>query len=170
MHISSYHRFFSRARWTTDAVGLTLADLVIDKLLPHGVIRLVVDDTLGRHTGKRIAAASMHRDPLLSTGRRPFLHWGHVWVVLSIEVELFSKSWALPVLFRLHRNEKRCKAEKRSPCSGTCSMVSAVGPRDSLCSPGTSTRPGPLSATCSRHYAEPLGDKDFLIRRLRRVT
>jgi hypothetical protein len=112
-HISSYHRFFSRARWVTDEVGLTLAGLVIDKLVPGGVIRLVVDDTLGRHTGKRIAAASMHRDPLLSTGRRPFFHWGHIWVVLAIEVELFDKSWALPVLFRLHRSEKRCKADKR---------------------------------------------------------
>jgi hypothetical protein len=28
-------------------------------------------------------------------------------------VELFDKSWALPVLFRLHRSEKRCKAERR---------------------------------------------------------
>lgn len=112
-HISSYHRFFSRARWTTDAVGMKLAALVIERLVPTGVIRLVVDDTLGRHTGKCIAAASMHRDPLLSTGRRPFFHWGHVWVVLAIEVTLFDKSWALPVLFRLHRNEKRCKAEKR---------------------------------------------------------
>jgi hypothetical protein len=112
-HISSYHRFFSRARWTTDAVGLKLAALVIERLVPGGVIRLVVDDTLGRHTGKCIAAASMHRDPLLSTGRRPFFHWGHVWVVLAVEVTLFDKSWALPVLFRLHRSEKRCKAEKR---------------------------------------------------------
>jgi SRSO17 transposase len=74
-HISSYHRFFSRARWTTDEVGLTLADLVVRRLAPRGVIRLVVDDTLGRHTGKRISGASMHRDPLLSTGRRPFFHW-----------------------------------------------------------------------------------------------
>jgi hypothetical protein len=112
-HISSYHRFFSRARWATDEVGLTLAGLVIESLVPSGVVHLVVDDTLGRHTGKRIAAASMHRDPLLSTGRRPFFHWGHVWVVLSIEVELFDKSWALPLLFRLHRSEKRCKSEKR---------------------------------------------------------
>lgn len=112
-HISSYHRFFSRARWTTDKVELTLADLVIKTLLPSGVIHLVVDDTLERHTGKRIAAASMHRDPLLSTQRRAFFHWGHVWVVLAIEVELFDKSWALPVLFRLHRSAKRCKAEKR---------------------------------------------------------
>jgi hypothetical protein len=112
-HISSYHRFFSRARWTTDEVGLTLADLVVRRFAPKGIVRLVVDDTLGRHTGKRISGASMHRDPLLSTGRRPFFHWGHVWVVLAIEVELFDKSWALPVLFRLHRSEKRCKAEKK---------------------------------------------------------
>jgi len=49
----------------------------------------------------------------LSTGRRPFFHWGHIWVVLAIEVERFDKSWALPVLFRLHRSEKRCKADKR---------------------------------------------------------
>jgi hypothetical protein len=112
-HISSYHRFFSRARWTTDEVGLTLAALIIERLSPKGVIRLVVDDTLGRHTGKRISGASMHRDPLLSTGRMPFFHWGHVWVVLAIEVQLFDKSWALPVLFRLHRSEKRCKAEKK---------------------------------------------------------
>jgi len=55
----------------------------------------------------------MHRDPLLSTGRRPFFHWGHVWVVLSIEVTVFDKSWALQVLFRLHRSEKRCTAEKK---------------------------------------------------------
>lgn len=112
-HISSFHRFFSRGQWTTDAVGLILADLVVQHLAPTGTVRLVIDDTLGRHTGKRIAAASMHRDPLLSTGRRLFFHWGHVWVVLAIEVRLFDKSWALPVLFRLHRTEKRCKAEKR---------------------------------------------------------
>lgn len=112
-HICSYHRFFSRGRWATDEIGLVLAALVIDQLSATGVVRLIVDDTLGRHTGKRIAAASMHRDPLLSTGRQLFFHWGHVWVVLAIEVTLFDKSWALPILFRLHRSEKRCKKEKR---------------------------------------------------------
>jgi hypothetical protein len=112
-HICSYHRFFSRGRWATDEVGLVLAALVIGQLAATGVVRLIVDDTLGRHTGKRIAAASMYRDPLLSTASRLFFHWGHVWVVLAIEVTLFNKSWALPVLFRLHRSEKRCKKEKR---------------------------------------------------------
>jgi len=113
-HISSFHRFFSRAKWSMDEVGFTLAELIIEHLVPTGVIRLVVDDTLGRHTGKQIAAASMHRDPLLSTARRASFSWGHVWVVLSIQVVLFDKDWALPVLFRLHRSEKRCKEEKRA--------------------------------------------------------
>jgi len=112
-HISSFHRFFSQGSWLMDEVGFVLAELVIKHLVPTGGIRLVVDDTLGRHTGKRIAAASMHRDPLLSTGRKSSFSWGHVWVVLSVEVALFDKSWALPVLFRLHRSEKRCKKEKR---------------------------------------------------------
>lgn len=113
-HISSFHRFFSQASWLMDEVGLTLAELIIKRLAPAGAIRLVVDDTLGRHTGKQIAAASMHRDPLLSTGRRASFSWGHVWVVLAIELPLFGKSRALPVLFRLHRSEKRCKKEKRA--------------------------------------------------------
>ena len=55
-----------------------------------------------------------NRDPLLTVGRRLFFHWGDVWVVLAIEVTLFEKSWALPILFRLHRSEKRCKTEKRA--------------------------------------------------------
>jgi hypothetical protein len=55
----SYHRFFSRARWTTDEVGLTLAALLIERLAPKGGIRLVVDDTPGRHTGKLISGASI---------------------------------------------------------------------------------------------------------------
>lgn len=112
-HISSFHRFFSRGRWTTDEVGMVMARLIVRTLVPEGPVHVLVDDTLGRHTGKRIAAASMHRDPLLSTAKRPFFHWGHVWVVAAIEVELFGKRWALPVLMRLHRTEKRCKAEGR---------------------------------------------------------
>jgi hypothetical protein len=114
-HISSFHRFFSRGRWNTDAVGLVLIQLIDCYLLkPGAVVVAPVDDTLGRHTGKKIAAASMHRDPLLSTGRRPFFHWGHVWVVLSINVYAFGKTWALPALVRLYRSKKRCAAEKKA--------------------------------------------------------
>jgi hypothetical protein len=113
-HVSSFHRFFSRGRWEPDEIGLVLVRLIDRYLLETGaVIVAPLDDTLGRHTGKKIAGASMHRDPLLSTGRRPFFHWGHVWVVLAINVYAFGKTWALPVLVRLYRSKKRCAAEKR---------------------------------------------------------
>ena len=112
-HISSFHRFFSKARWATDALGIVLVGAIDARLDPEAALVAPVDDTLGRHTGKEIAAASMHRDPLQSTGRRLFFHWGHVWVVLSINVPMFGKTWALPVLFRLYRSKKRCKADKK---------------------------------------------------------
>jgi hypothetical protein len=113
-HIRTFHRFFAEGRWATDKVGLVLVRL-IDRLLPPGVAVVVaIDDTLGRHTGKRIAAASMHRDPLLSTGRRPFFHWGHVWVTAGINIYAFGKTWCLPVLVRLYRSLKRCKRDKRN--------------------------------------------------------
>ena len=72
-----------------------------------------MDDTLGRHTGKRIAAAGMHRDPLLSTATRALFHWGHVWVVLSLNLPAFGKVWSLPVLFRLYRSKQQCQRQKR---------------------------------------------------------
>jgi hypothetical protein len=33
-HISSFHRFFSRGRWTTDEVGIALARLIVRRLVP----------------------------------------------------------------------------------------------------------------------------------------
>jgi len=112
-HISSFHRFFSRGRWVTDEVGLVMVRLVVSLLPADAVVVAPVDDTLGRHTGKCIAAASMHRDPLLSTAKRLFFHWGHVWVVLSINVYCFGKTWALPVLLPLYRSKKRCAKDGR---------------------------------------------------------
>jgi hypothetical protein len=107
-HISSFHRFFARGRWITDEVGLVMVRLVVSLLDPKAPIVVPIDDTLGRHTGKRIAAACMHHDPLLSSANWSFFHWGHLWVVLSINVYCFDKTWALPVLFRLYRSKQRC--------------------------------------------------------------
>ncbi|WP_437945328.1 transposase [Sorangium sp. So ce296] len=112
--IRSFHRFFSKSIWERDALGLTLVravDALVERDQP---LVAAVDDTLGRHTGKKIAAASMHRDPLLSTATRVAFHWGHVWVVLGIIVQLFHKTWCLPVLFRLYRSEKLCQQQGRA--------------------------------------------------------
>lgn len=112
-HISSFHRFFAKARWSLDGVSLVLVRLLDDLLPVKRTVVVVIDDTLGRHTGKMIAGASMHRDPLLSTGKRPVFHWGHVWVVAGLCLELFGKTWCLPVLVRLYRSPKLCTASRQ---------------------------------------------------------
>src|SRR5713226_3750404 len=85
-HISVFHRFFSRAQWSLDAVGHVVFTLAVSWVPADQPLYLLVDDTLARKSGKCIALGSMHHDPLLSTGRKPFFHFGHVWVVLALWV------------------------------------------------------------------------------------
>src|SRR5262245_45339606 len=51
-HSSSYHRLFSAARWSLDAVGLAVFDLIA----PHlgDVVLLGLDDTLARKRGLKM--------------------------------------------------------------------------------------------------------------------
>jgi hypothetical protein len=51
-----------------------------------------------------------HLDPVRSTRRHRIFAFGHVWVVLAVLVRLpmTSRPWALPILFRLYRNEREC--------------------------------------------------------------
>jgi hypothetical protein len=52
----------------------------------------------------------MHHDPLLSSGRKPFFSFGHVWVVLALWVPLpmgQQRGFALPILVRLYTGAKR---------------------------------------------------------------
>jgi len=111
---SCYHRFFSQARWTVDAVGRVMLTMVLKFIPEDAPIVVAVDDTLNRKTGKRIWAAGMHHDPLLSTARRAVFSFGHNWVVLSVQLRLpFApdKVWSLPILMRLYRR----KQKKREP-------------------------------------------------------
>ena len=67
-------------------------------------VELVLDDTLTRRSGKKVALAGMHRDPLLRQGKRAFFSYGHVFVVLAVHVSvpaLATTGWALPFMFRL---------------------------------------------------------------------
>jgi Transposase DDE domain len=71
---------------------------------------LLGDDTLARKQGKCVSLASMHHDPLLSTARKPFCSFGHVWVVLALWVPLpmgRGRGFALPLLVRLYTGAKR---------------------------------------------------------------
>ena len=109
-HISVFHRFFSRAAWSLDALGHVVFVLAL-RVLPAGQPLVVLgDDTLARKSGKCIALASMHHDPLVSSARKPVCSFGHVWVVLALWVPLpfgSGRGFALPVLFRLYVGAKR---------------------------------------------------------------
>jgi SRSO17 transposase len=109
-HVSAFHRFFSRARWNLDAVGRVLCTLAVAWIPADQPLYVLIDDTLARKRGKCIALGSMHHDPLLSTARKPFFSFGHVWVVLALWVPLpmgGQRGFALPLLFRLYVGAKR---------------------------------------------------------------
>lgn len=108
-HFTTYYRFFSRASWSVDELGFVLVSFVV-QTFRLGLVELVLDDTLVRRTGKKVALASMHADPLLKQGGRPFHSYGHVYVVLAVHVSiplLATTGWALPFLFRLYEGPRR---------------------------------------------------------------
>jgi hypothetical protein len=77
-HISVFHRFFTRAQWALDTLGQIIFTLALVWVPADQPLLLLLDDTLARKGGKGISLASMHHDPLLSTGRKPFFSFGHV--------------------------------------------------------------------------------------------
>lgn len=108
-HYSAYYRFLSAGRWCLDELGLVLLAAVL-RVLRVDEVELVLDDTLSRHKGKKVALATMHADPLLRRGGRPFCSYGHVFVVLAVHVtspRLAKTGWALPFMSRLFEGRRQ---------------------------------------------------------------
>ena len=110
-HWEAFHRFFSRGAWSPDQLGRNL----FARLESHvgEVLRLAIDDTMTAKKGPQIFGIGSHLDAVRSTKKRKVFAFGHVWVVLAVlvRVPFSSRTWALPVLFRLYRNEKDCTAK-----------------------------------------------------------
>jgi len=123
-HHSRYHRFFSQAVWSLDALSCALAKLMIGVFAPAGLIELAGDDTLCRKRGLTVYGTGMHHDPLISSRAKPLVSWGHDWVVLSMLVRCPwapTKVWALPIAFRLYRNRQGLtKGTKKSQQKPRC--------------------------------------------------
>ena len=103
-HHARAHRFFATARWCADAVGLTLLDLIVDRLLPKGSpITVVVDDTLFKRSGRKVFGVAWHHDGA-AKGPKP-IGFGNCWVVAGIVAQLpfLARPVCLPVLARLWR-------------------------------------------------------------------
>jgi SRSO17 transposase len=57
------HAFFSRAAWSSDALGLRLSRLIVRTLLPTGAaLTVAVDDTLFKKRGKKVSGAAWQHD------------------------------------------------------------------------------------------------------------
>ncbi len=115
-HHSSFHRIFANAKWSIDAVGLAVYDL-IRKLRPQETVFLAGDDTLLNRRGLKMFGAGMHRDPLLSSRSFTVVRWSHCWVVLCVVIESrWTKGhyFALPILARLYLNKKASKKWNRA--------------------------------------------------------
>ena len=143
-HISVFHRFFSRAQWSLDALGQVVFRLALRWISADQPLFVLIDDTLARKTGKGIGLATMHHDPLLSSARKPFCSFGHVWVVLALWVPLpmgGSRGFALPLLFRLYVGAKRGGARdapgrpRRGTRQQTAERAHAAHPRPTKLAP-----------------------------------
>lgn len=105
----SFHavcRFFSHHAWDTDRIGLTLARLIVSRLLAaDAAIEVVVDDTLFRRWGPKVFGAFWTHD---GSAQDPnALGRGNRWIIIGIVVTVpfCSHPVCLPVLFRLWRGK-----------------------------------------------------------------
>jgi hypothetical protein len=104
-----YHRFLSRASWSSLEVGRVLLGLLVEAFVPEGSPLVVgIDETLERRWGKRIAAKGVYRDPVRSTHETFVKSSGLRWVcvMLLVEVPWASRVWALPFLSALAPSER----------------------------------------------------------------
>jgi DDE superfamily endonuclease len=140
-HHSRYHRFFSNAAWSLDDLFDALALRAVKDFYPEGIIVSGVDDSLCRKRGLTIFGTGMHHDPLISSRSRPWVSWGHDWVILSLIIInppwSPTKVWALPVGMRLYRNRRGLTKGKNKDRSNSKGAKRKKRPAD----PDHRTRP-----------------------------
>lgn len=109
-HHEAFHRFFSRGTWDPDEVGRLLFFWILRHVPEGAPIRVVLDDTLTAKKGPNVFGIGTYKDPVHSSRRHVVLAFGHCWVVLAVllSVPFSARTFALPVLFRLHRTVKTC--------------------------------------------------------------
>src|SRR6266508_1920599 len=99
VHWSRAHRFFARAVWDLDQVGLALARAVVARLVPDGgAVTVAVDDTLFHRYGKKVHGAKYQHDG--SARGRDGIGRGNCFVIVGVvaAVPFLARQVCLPVL------------------------------------------------------------------------
>lgn len=128
---STYHRLFSHRRWSSRPLAYAIAKFVIERWVPTGVVRLVGDETVDGHRGKKVYGKARHRDAVRSSHSHTVFRYGHKWVVLAILVEIpyCNRPFALPVLVALYRSAQTNKKEGRrhkTPAELMCGLLALM--------------------------------------------
>jgi hypothetical protein len=106
---SRAHRFFSRACWSPDELGLRIATVIVERLLDPGApVVVALDDTLLQRWGRKVYGCFYHHDATANSDRAA-VAWGNNWVIVGIVVRIaiLDRPVCLPVLFRLWRPRRK---------------------------------------------------------------
>ncbi len=96
------HRFFSKARWQPDKLGLLVATVIVGRLLdPDAAILVAIDDSLLHRRGRRVYGCFYHHDATANI-EKAAVACGNNWVVAGIvgRLPFLARPVCLPVLFR----------------------------------------------------------------------
>jgi hypothetical protein len=107
-HPSSYHRVFSKRRWSSWILARILIGFILRQWVSDGPVCLAGDDTVAEHRGKKVFGKACHRDAVRSSHSFTAYRYGHKWVVLAILVRFpfARRPWALPVLMALYHSKE----------------------------------------------------------------
>ena len=114
---SRAHRFFSRARWQPDQLGVALAMVIVERFIAEGEpVTVAVDDTLLQRWGRKVYGCFYHHDATANS-EKAAVAWGNNWVVVGVCVKLpfLERTVCLPVLFRLWRPRRPEYADAGKP-------------------------------------------------------
>ena len=141
-HWSRAHRFFSRAVWDLDRVGLALARAVVERIVPAGgAVTVAVDDTLFHRYGKKVHGARYQHDG--SAKGRDGIGRGNCFVIAGIVVAVpfLARQVCLPVLFRLHI--PKASASKTEQARAMVDLLAQALPRRTVHVVGDALYRGP---------------------------
>jgi DDE superfamily endonuclease len=108
-----FYNFFSRSAWTVRDLAHQVAVAVVVGLNPHGLLYLVVDDTVLHKRGKHVYGLGWFRDAVASTAKRVATASGNHWVVVGLAICIpgTNKIYCLPIHAMLHLAGKNQKSE-----------------------------------------------------------
>lgn len=116
-HFDAIYHLFAHAQWEWDELGAILCLLLLQHLLPSGYVWIVIDDTLCRKRGAKVAFGGFFLDPVQSSKKRKVFAFGVNYVVLGLVIRFPFRPHryhCLPVLWRVYRKKGQAGHHKRT--------------------------------------------------------